>query len=218
MAFFDVPEQKILVTYQSSSLADAPRQPERELAVLDCYGLRPQGYLLFVGNIEPKKNLRTLLQAYKSMPFDQPLVVVGRKAWLWEEQLRPLQGLADMSQRIRFLDYVPEADMRALYGQATCLVFPSLYEGFGLPPLEAMALGCPVVCSKVASLPEVCGEAALYVDPLEPESMIQEIERLRKDPELRESLVKAGYRQAEKFSKENYARRLANAYRSVLEE
>ena len=219
--FFDVPDDKIAVTYQSIDFK--PYQPDESLehVVLERYNLQPGKYLLFVGNIEPKKNVIASIKAAAMLATDMPLVVVGRKAWMWEEQLESVNSLFGpkkrrINQRFRALDFVAKADLPALYANAFCFLFPSLYEGFGLPPLEAMAHGCPVISSNVSSLPEVCGNAAMYVDPHEPESIRQSIERLLNDEDKRKQMIAAGYERLAFFSPQNYAERLAVAYEQVL--
>ena len=214
--FFGVPPDKIVVTYQPIALP--PTLPSRSSAekVLKAYGLKPDGYILFVGAIEPKKNLRRLLRAYAMIETDLPLVVAGRKGWLVEQELAPLQHNPALQARVRFLDYLPSDELPAFYAGARCLTFPSLYEGFGLPPLEAMTFGCPVLTSKVASLPEVCADAAVYVDPYQPNDIAEQLARLIDDGNLRARLIQAGYQRAEFFSMEKYQQRLRDVYLRAL--
>jgi glycosyltransferase involved in cell wall biosynthesis len=218
LSFFDVPEERILVTYQSLPLAQPSIDKMLARALLKSYSLMPGQYVLFVGNIEPKKNLATLIQAASMLQHELPLVVVGRKAWLWEGQLKAAEayfGSAE-SARLRILGYVPPIALTALYSNALCLAFPSLYEGFGLPPLEAMRHGCPVICSNAASLPEVCGDAALYADPRDPDALRTHMESLMEDIRLRAHLIEAGFKRVEYFSPERYAERLTAAYGTIL--
>lgn len=218
LRFYDVPEEKILVTYQSVPFHIYQPNEALEESVMSRYGLPRKGYLLFVGNIEPKKNVRAVLQAASEIAEDVPLVIVGRKGWLWEDQIGQAQALfgRDIKRRFHLLDYVPKRELHALYANAMCLVFPSLYEGFGLPPLEAFAHGCPVIASAEGALPEVCGEAALYCDPYEPESIRQRIHELMNDDDLRDTLVDRGFERLEEFSPIRYAERLAVAYMKVI--
>jgi glycosyltransferase involved in cell wall biosynthesis len=216
LSFYDVPEEKIIVTYQA--LPHGRQWPGAAFAaaLLEQYGLRQGEYLLFVGNIEPKKNVRMLLRAVSMLQTHIPLVIVGRKAWLWEEQLGEAKQLfgsqSRYEERVRWLEGIPSWELGVLYTHAACLVFPSLYEGFGLPPLEAMRFGCPVISSNVSSLPEICGNAALYVDPHEPVQIAEAIVKLLDDRELQAQLIAAGYKRVEFFSMENYAERLLTAY------
>jgi len=216
---FEVDPDKICVTYQPTTLEPLlAKEVEKNLSVLKKYHLVFRNYLLFVGAIEPKKNISRLIDAYRWMDLEMPLVIVGKKAWLWESQIGKLEYLFrnEFSKKVRLLEYVSTEDLRHLYTGAYCLVFPSLYEGFGLPPLEAMALGCPVITSKVSSLPEVCGDAALYVDPYNVGDIRDKIETLLNNPKLQEELSKAGRERAKLFSMENYMKRLYEAYAKVL--
>lgn len=211
----DVPPDKVEVTYQCSDMTPlAPHEREALPLILFRFGLAPGAYALFVGAIEPKKNLRRLIDAFLATDSDMPLAVVGRQAWMWEREIGDLTSRYTEAQlrRIRFLGYTPRSDLRFLYGGACFLAFPSLYEGFGLPPLEAMASGCPVLTSHVASLPEVCGKAALYVDPNDPADIRERLQRLIAEPDLRASLAAAGLVQAQAFSFERYVERLGRAY------
>jgi glycosyltransferase involved in cell wall biosynthesis len=220
LAFYDVPEEKIIVTYQA--LPNVQQWPAEVLAasILEQYSLRQGEYILFVGNIEPKKNVRMLLRAVSMLQTSMPLVIVGRKAWLWEEQISEAPKLfapqSRYEERVRWLEDIPSWELGALYANAACFVFPSLYEGFGLPPLEAMRFGCPVISSNVSSLPEICGNAALYVDPHEPAQIAEAIAQLLADQELRAQLITAGYKRVEFFSMENYVERLLMAYSQLL--
>lgn len=219
VALFGTDPDRIDVTYQAVDVPPLSEEEEewldRDLARLK---LERRNYLLFVGAIEPKKNLRTLLEAYLRIDTDIPLVIVGKKAWLWEAQLEPLERVEESlaKERVRLLDFVDQDDLRILYAGALGFVFPSLYEGFGLPPVEAMALGVPVITSNVASLPEVCGDGALYVDPQSPAELRHALERLLGDPDLRSRLADAGRLQAARFDVESYATRLQRAYRKLL--
>lgn len=218
LAFYDIPEERIAVTYQSLPSQPIKINKRQSLPLLKSYGLVPGQYVLFVGNIEPKKNLAVLIKAMSMLQQDIPLVVVGRKAWLWEEQLQAAERYLgrDKSKRFRILDYVPSPVLNALYSHALCLAFPSLYEGFGLPALEAMRHGCPVICSNVSSLPEVCAEAALYTNPHDPDELHEHIESLIEDVCLRARLIEAGYTRVEHFSPERYAERLSAAYGKII--
>lgn len=214
--FFHVPPERIVVTYQPIALPPAPPSRGEIEKVLKTYGLTRTRYLLFVGAIEPKKNLARLLRGYAMVDTDLPLIIVGGKGWLVEQELAPLKNNPTLAAKVRFLDYLPSDDLPALYAGARCLAFPSLYEGFGLPPLEAMTFGCPVLTSRVSSLPEVCGEAAVYVDPYQPHQIATQLARLIDDANLRSRLAEAGYERARWFSMENYQQRLREAYARVL--
>lgn len=211
---YDCPEEKIEITYQPIAIDRHAQREDRLGIYLKKYNLKYQQYILFVGAIEPKKNLGRLIDAYAMSSTTMPLVIVGKKGWLWEKDLAKIDFLSDKQAII--LDYIAKEDLKYLYQGAYCLVFPSLYEGFGLPPLEAMNFGCPVITSNVSSLPEVCGDAALYIDPYDTDGLADTLERLISDRSLRENLVKAGKIRADLFSSENYLKRLLLAYQKVL--
>lgn len=174
-------------------------------------------YILFVGSIEPRKNLDNLLKAYLMLPEplkkDFKLLLVGFKGWKNEETMKLLKQLKGM---VGYIGYVDNKKLASLYRKAFCLIYPSFYEGFGLPPLEAMACGCPVIVSNVASLPEVCGDAAYYVDPYSVESIAEGIEKVLTEEELRQSLIKKGLERAQLFSWEKSARGHLRVFEDVL--
>lgn len=220
LSFFDIPEEKIVVTYQAvAGYAEYPSESITRIT-LGKFDLKPGGYVLFVGNIEPKKNVGTLIESFGAADTDLPLVIVGRKAWLWKEHLAAANAIFGSEERakekVRLLDYVSNRELGVLYRNARCFAFPSLYEGFGLPPLEAMRHGCPVITSNAASLPEVCGDAALYVDPHDSEGLREKLEVLIGDDTTRTRLVEAGYERVRQFSAQRYTERLAKAYSKIL--
>jgi len=172
-------------------------------------------YILFVGNIEPRKNITGMLEAY-SQSFNEhrlQLVIAGAKGWNDADIHSKKDTLKDLP--ISFLDYVDEAHLPALYAGAKLFVYPSFYEGFGLPVLEAMACGCPVVCSNTSSLPEVAGQAATQVSPDDPTAISQAIIELANNEELRNQHIKMGLEQAQKFSWQSSAAELSNLIDSL---
>lgn len=178
----------------------------------------PERYVLYVGTVEPRKNLPTLLRAWarlKRAGDPRRLVIAGKLGWLTDDFFRALaaSGLEDEVVR---LGYVADADLPALYGGAEAFVFPSRYEGFGFPVLEAMACGTPVVCSSSSSLPEVAGDAALLHDPASDEQLADALARLRDDPVLRVELAARGLRRAATFTWARAARETARVYEQVL--
>lgn len=218
MDFFRVSEDRIRVTYPPTLLAGRPLDDAMADLVLRRYGLARDRYLLYVGNIEPRKNLPRLFDAYAMSGLDLPLVIVGRRAWLWRPEIdhaRQLFG-ARFGDVVRVLERVSDDELPHLYAHARCFVFPSLYEGFGLPPLEAMTLGCPVVASRASSLPEVCGDAAEYCDPYDVHDICAALTTVAGDAQRREAMRKRGLEQAARFSMEHYAAAVAEAYRAVL--
>jgi glycosyltransferase involved in cell wall biosynthesis len=178
----------------------------------------PEKFILFVGTREPRKNLGRLIQAYAELPdplqSEFSLVIVGPPGW-GETDLPAINRLGN---RVVLLEYLDAQKLALTYNRASLLVYPSLYEGFGLPPLEAMACGCPVVVSRAASLPEVCADAALYVDPLDVQSIAEGMDRVLADEELRLSLRQKGRERAEVFTWENTARETLKVFAELLSE
>jgi glycosyltransferase involved in cell wall biosynthesis len=161
-----------------------------------------EAYLLYVGNLLPHKNLRRLLKAFALISTKVPhqLAIAGRKDPRYLPALEAEAEALGLVGRVTFLDYVSPADLPALYAGAEATVFPSLYEGFGLPILEAMACGTPVIASHAGSLPEVAGDAAVLVDPYNVEGMAGIIETVLRDPGIRETMRWRGLEQVERFS------------------
>lgn len=223
LATFEVRPEKVVVNYLTSAISPPHEEDGTEIASrLRGYQLLPQKYFLFVGAIEPRKNLRRLINAYARLDTDVPLVIAGPKGWLWEDQLSQIDtincGETNVSkQRIRLLGHIPKCDLPFLYAGAVAFTYPSIYEGFGLPPLEAMKCGCPVLTSNLSSLPEVCGEAALYVDPFDVSELHAKLEMLISDEQLRNRLADHGRCQASKFSFQRFASSLYSAYSQVLD-
>lgn len=213
---------KLTNCFQASAMPDsATAQPaEADARALEgVFGLPARGYFLFFGAVEPKKNVGRLLEAYLELQTSTPLVIVGARAWQSEGELRLLSsaGALDRSGgRVLQLEYLPRALLLKLIRSARAVVFPSLYEGFGLPVLEAMQLGAPVLTSNAASLPEVAGEAAVYVDPYSVPSIVEGLRGLDADQDLRERLARAGLARAGFFSVPRYLARLESMYREVL--
>jgi glycosyltransferase involved in cell wall biosynthesis len=163
-------------------------------------------YILFVGTIQPRKNIAKLIEAVSLLKNKEiELVIVGKKGWLWEEILAAPEKFK-ISGRVKFLDFVANEDLPSLYKNAQCFVLPSLYEGFGLPVLEAMQFGCPVVTSNVSSLPEVGGDAAIYFNPESVDDIAEKIDKVVADEKLRTEMTEKGYNQVKKFSWEKTAK------------
>lgn len=177
-------------------------------------------FILTVGTLEPRKNLIALLEAYSVLKnrhsFGHKLVVAGPKGWLYEGIFRRVDELS-LTQDVVFLGFAPEEHLPALYSLADVLAFPSIYEGFGLPPLEAMACGTPVVTSDSSSLPEVVVDAALMVSPNDHEALADAIARVLEDADLREDLVRRGLARAAEFSWQATGEKLLSAYERLYE-
>ncbi len=187
---------------------------ERTPAALKKYGL-PGEYLLFVGTIEPRKNIVGLLDAY-AQSFEAhrlPLVLVGNKGWNDESIEQKFADLAKLP--IQRLGFVEDDDLAALYTGARAFIYPSFFEGFGIPPLEAMASGCPVICSNTTSLPEIVGDAALPVDPNDIGAIAAAINKLLADKSLQADLKQRGLAQAQKFSWQKSAQQLSELIDSL---
>lgn len=214
----DVPAARVRVAHGAVSPGMHPPAPEEARA---CVRRRLQldgPYILFVGTLEPRKNLDTLAQAFAALSSRTPhqLVLAGGMGWKMEEFGARLESLG-VRGRTRLLGYVDPAVLPALYAAASVFAFPSHYEGFGLPVLEAMACGCPVVASNTSSLPEVAGDAALCVDPADVGALAGAMLRLIEDESLRARSVELGYRRAQAFSWEASARVTLDMYRSLAE-
>lgn len=189
-------------------------------AVRDRYAL-PRSYAITVGAIEPRKNLPRLLRAIDVLARGRPelgdltLIHVGPAGWLTDEVTETVSALR-LRDRVRFLGFVPNDDLAALYQLARVSVYPSLFEGFGLPVLEAMASGCPVVTSNVSSMPEVAGDAAILVDPTDEDAIAEGLARIWSDERLRADLTARGLRRAAAFTWESTARQTMRLYERVL--
>ncbi len=182
--------------------------------------LRHKPYILYVGSERWRKNLGRLLEAFAQLKVDFPrlkLVKVGgpgRSEELRSDTMRRLSSLG-ITKDVIFIDYIHEVDLAYYYCSAALLVYPSLYEGFGLPPLEAMACGCPVVTTNTSSLPEVVGEAGIMVNPYDTRSLVQAMRRVLTDDKLRDNMVRKGLEHARQFSWEKAARQTMEVYQSV---
>ena len=196
------------VAPDAAALALSP--PALAARLMAGFGLHPQAYFLFYAAIEPRKNLRRLIEAYLATDIAAPLIIAGKKAWLWEAEIAALAGRESSHHgRVRLLGHVPRPDLMALVRGARAVCFPSLYEGFGLPAMEAMALGTPVLTSTASCMPEIVADAALCADPRSVAALAEALRVLDGDAELRARLAAAGPRRAAFFSPERYAARLA---------
>jgi glycosyltransferase involved in cell wall biosynthesis len=198
----------------------APVQDNRELQrVRHNYGIEGD-YILSVGSIQPRKNLGRLIRAYASLRGEQSadtlpkLVLVGKCAWLYDETLRAIEETG-IKEAVILTGYVPETELPALYSGAVCFVYPSYFEGFGLPPLEAMKCGTPVIVGNRTSLPEVVGDAALTVDPFDIDAIAAAMKRVLKDSELQKELSLKGQQRASAFDWRTTARKTLKVYEEV---
>ena len=220
MRFYNIAPEKITVIYEGVNPALHRVDDPARVAEIRARYAKHQPYLLFVGTIEPRKNISALVDALKILcarGFPHRLLIVGRKGWLYQPTFDHVQETG-MSDAVDFLDFVPDDDLSVLLSGCDAFVFPSLYEGFGLPPLEAMACGAPVICSNTSSLPEVVGDAALLVNPRDATEIANAIARVLTDSQLRDELRAKGFAQAAKFSWERAARETLAVYQRVLEQ
>ncbi len=212
------PAEKISVIHLACDPDFRPLPPEQVTPVLNRLGLRP-GYILFVGTFEPRKNIPGLLRAcalLRAKTPDAPLLVLaGRRGWLFDSTLALIEELG-LAAHVRLLEKIPGADLPALYNGAAAFVLPSHYEGFGIPLLEAMACGLPALIADRASLPELAGEAALRLEPDDPQQMAGQLYRALSDSALRQNLRQRGLERVRQFSWEKAARETAALYRRVL--
>ncbi len=216
-----IPADKIVVIHEAVAPEfGIPPAPGVVEAVTRRYGIRLP-YCLFVGNLEPRKNLSRLIEAFALVKSSRlpdvgayQLVLAGTRAWLHSGIFRAVEAHGLRSQVV-FTGYVPPADLPALYAGAACFIFPSVYEGFGLPVLEAMAAGTPVIASRAGAIPEVAGDAALLVDASRPQEIAEAMAAVLTDGVLRARLAVAGGVRARAFNWESVARQTLAAYQSV---
>ncbi|MCL4868136.1 MAG: glycosyltransferase family 4 protein [Anaerolineae bacterium] len=214
-----LPPEKVSVVYEAAAPHFHPHTDSACLKQLrDRYQL-PETFVLYVGTIEPRKNLTRLVQAmsrvWRHYP-GCPLVLVGPNGWLMNGVLEQTVAQMEAADKVRLLGYVPEEDLPGLYTLATLFVFPSLYEGFGLPPLEAMACGTPVLTSHGSAMAEICGEAAYLVDPTSEKAIAEGILGLLADAGQRRGLGERGLVQARQYSWQRAAQETVTLYERVL--
>jgi len=180
-------------------------------------------FILYVGTLEPRKNIPRLIQAYHRLIIENKikhqLVIAGKKGWSYQEIFNTFKSLScNIKKNVIFTGYVPEEELPLLYNAANLFVYPSLYEGFGIPPLEAMACGVPVIVSNVSSLPEVVGNAGILVDPYNIEELCQAIYKIIAKEDLREILKKEGFQRVREFSRKKLAKKMLEIYEKILKE
>jgi glycosyltransferase involved in cell wall biosynthesis len=219
MAHYGLAAERIAIVPPAvdHALFHARQDPEAVRSVRARLGL-PDRFILSVGTLEPRKNLSRLIEAFAIMraraATDRLLVIAGDRGWQYEQIFRTVRSLG-LEDTVRFLGYVPEPDLPLLYHAADLFVYPSLYEGFGVPILEAMACGCPVVCSNRSSMPEVIGEAGITVDPEDGEALAAAMERVLGDPAVADALRSRGLARAQRFRWEDSTRLLLGVYEDL---
>lgn len=210
--FYRANPDRISVVYLGRDESLRPVTDARHIAETKArYGISSD-YLLYLGTLQPRKNLIRLIDAFQQArqqtpTLDVKLVIAGKRGWLYNAIFERVQQLG-LTEQVIFPGYIPDTDKPALLSGALAYVFPSLYEGFGLPVLEAMACGTPVLTSRLSSLPEVAGSAALLVDPHQTDDIAAGLIRLMTDPDLRRQLVQRGYQQRQRFSWQEAATQL----------
>ena len=217
--FYKYPEKKITVTYPGINKLKVKSQKLKvSVESLKVKYKINKNYLLYIGTLQPRKNLIRLIEAFKKVASSQQpvasnlkLIIAGKKGWMYEEIFNKVKQLR-LEDKVIFTGYVSEEEKQALLKKAIAFILPSLYEGFGIPAIEAMQAGCPVIVSRNSSLPEVGGEAAVYIEnPQKTDSIQKSMQKMVKlTPRERNKLIEKGYQQAEKFSWENCARKTLN--------
>ena len=176
----------------------------------------PEDYILYLGTLEPRKNISSIIRAYGSLrnsnKITEKLVIAGKKGWLFSEIFDLIKSL-DLENEVILTDYVDESDKPAIYQNAKLFVFPSLYEGFGMPILEAMAAGIPVITSNTSAMPEVAGDAAILVNPLSIEEMSEAMLEVMNNDKLSNELISKGFDRCKKFTWSNSANKLVEIYK-----
>ncbi len=200
---YRVSEDKVEVIYPGINTSLGTGNTLKMEDIEKKFGIKSK-YILFVGTIQPRKNIKRLIEAYSKIDTEVSLVIVGRRGWQYEEILNAPEVFG-VKEKVKFLENVSDEDLPSLYKNAEFFILPSLYEGFGIPVLEAMNYGTPVITSKISSLPEVGGDAALYIDPESVSDIASKMEKLLKDSDLRQELIRKGKKQVEKFSWEKSA-------------
>lgn len=213
-----LPQDKVHVIYEAAPDHFSPlTDPVQREHLRQKYGL-PEEFLLYVGTIEPRKNLPRLVNAFSRLQkqgFPHQLIIVGPWGWAMDDFEADIKR-STSNQHVRWLGYIPAEDLPGLYSLASLFVFPSLYEGFGLPPLEAMACGTPVLTSNNSSLVEVCQDAAVLVDPYDEDAIADGLHRLLSDADLRHEFSRRGLLRAKAFSWHRAARETAAVYEKIL--
>ena len=211
ISYLKIPDDRISVIY--NGLDHSIFKPYK-------VGIVDKPYVLYVGSERPRKNLDRLIEAFALVRKEFPELllvkvgVAGRSKEYREGMMRKLESLG-IIQAVIFVEYVSELDLAYYYSSAALLAYPSLYEGFGFPPLEAMACGCPVVTSNTSSLPEVVGKAGMMINPYDTDSLVEAMRRVLTNRELRDDMVTKGLEQAKKFSWEKAAREIQEVYNKV---
>jgi glycosyltransferase involved in cell wall biosynthesis len=217
-SYLNVKPKKVTAIHEAPRASFRPMSPDESLGTRTRLGVEDD-FLLFVGTLEPRKNLLTLLKAFSEIlrdnRFRTQLIVAGGEGWLMEETFAFVRA-AGIADRVKLIGYVNDEELRALYSSCRAFIYPSLYEGFGLPPLEAMACGAPVIASRITALAETIGDAGMLVDPLDVQSLGAAITDVCENERQRGKMIAAGPAHAAKFSWEKAAQSTYEIYREVV--
>ena len=209
-----IAEEKIAVTLLAANKFPVAEIADEKKLLKEKYGI-DSDYLLFVGMIEPRKNIRLIIDSFNKIEDDNlKLVIVGQKGWMTEELFERI-GADNLEKRVIFTGFVPDEELSVFYKNARTFLYPSLYEGFGIPVLEAMSEGCPVITSNISSLPEVAGDAAILIDPENSKELSDAINKISNDSKYREELTEKGFDNAKKFSWEKTAKQTLSIFEEV---
>ncbi len=215
---FRVPEEKVTVIYEGANELFKPVDDKTLLEnIREKYSL-PEKYILYVGMLEPRKNVPVLIRAFKQLKdltgVEHKLVIAGKKGWMFNEIFNTVQ-LLKLEDEVIFTGYIADKELPLVYGASKLFVYPSTYEGFGLPPLEAMACGVPVIASDVSSIPEITGDAAELVNPGNADELSRAMSKIISDKSLQESMKKKGLERAGMFSWEKTASQTLEVYKKT---
>lgn len=212
--YIKIPPEKIVVTHLSANKFSKSNIIDEKKFLLEKYKIKSD-FLLFVGMIEPRKNLDLIIEAFKKFSDKTiKLVIVGKKGWMVDDLFEKIK-LKNLDEQIIFTGFVPDNELEIFYKTAKVFLYPSLYEGFGIPVLEAMTTGCPVITSNISSLPEVAGDAAILIDPENSEELSDAVNKLINDVKIREELVKKGFENTKKFSWKKTAKQTLLVFEEV---
>ncbi|QNG60204.1 glycosyltransferase family 4 protein [Bacillus sp. PAMC26568] len=190
--YLSVPEERVNVMPEGK---EQILRIKSDCSILERHDLKSDSYLLAVSSLNPNKNFRAIIEAIKYLPKNIKVVIAGgSNSKVFQ------QDFNETDVEAVFVGYVSDEELKALYENAYCFIYPSFYEGFGLPPLEAMTCGCPVISSNTTSLPEVGGDAVLYVDPHQPKQIAEHVNRMLFDQSFRDEMIEKGYKQATKYT------------------
>ena len=219
MNYFKISDNKIKVIYEAADQIFQPLSSEKVQHFKDKYDLNYQ-YILYVGTLEPRKNIPLIIKAFYILNkegFQHKLVIAGKKGWKYKTIYQLIDKL-NLQKEVIFIGFIPDNDLPALYNAANLFVYPSLYEGFGLPPLEAMSCGCPVITSNISSLPEVVGDAGIMIDPYSVDELYEAMHKVLINEIVRKDMIKKGLERSQMFSWTKTAEETLKIYKEALNE